>query len=211
MAKILIWPDLYKEHGHWMPCIALAGSLKSKNHVVEFMGIPDCASILAPYKGTFREILSNVYPLGFSLENTMEPQGQRWKPEHLTKLADTALDWLFKSDSSYRPDLLISGYFNALETLMIYWKYGIKIMTITTYLRHPDDDPAMLAKTKLVYMSRAMARHLIDSVMVGSPVATARAGMSIEEFIAPLEHAVELIPCAQDFAQQQRALRRTND
>jgi UDP:flavonoid glycosyltransferase YjiC (YdhE family) len=198
MAKILMWPDLYKEHGHWMPCIALAGSLKS-NHSVAFMGIPDCASIVAPYHAVFHTVLPKVYPPGYSLENTLEPLGQRWKPEHLTAITRGALDDIFSTGRDERPDVLISGYFNALETLLIYWKYGVKIITMTTYLRHPDDDPAILAKTKLVYMSRAMARHLIDSVMVGSPILDAKVGMSIDEFVKPLEKALELICCAKEF------------
>lgn len=199
MAKIMIWPDLYKEHGHWMPCINLAKSLIDASHTVEFMGIPDCKSIVEPYNGVFNEILGTVYPLGYSLENKMEPQGQRWKPEHLMEISRGALDSVLATSSSHRPALLISGYFNALETLMIYWKYNLPIMTITTYLRHPDDDPAMLAKTKLLYMSRAMSRALIDSVMVGSETPDAAVGMSIEEFIKPLEDTKEMIPCAREF------------
>ncbi|MGC4065062.1 MAG: hypothetical protein QM784_10545 [Polyangiaceae bacterium] len=162
MARVMIWPDLYQEHGHWMPCINLAGSLIDANHQVEFMGIPDCASIVAPYQGVFNEILENVYPRGYSIENDMEPKGQRWKPEHLMTIVRGALDGLFARNSSHRPALLISGYFNALETLMIYWMYEIPILTITTYLRHPSEDPAMLAKTKLLYMPRAMSRAIIE-------------------------------------------------
>ena len=48
MARIMIWPDLYKEHGHWLPCVNLANSLQEIGHTPEFMGIPDCASIVAP-------------------------------------------------------------------------------------------------------------------------------------------------------------------
>jgi UDP:flavonoid glycosyltransferase YjiC (YdhE family) len=199
MARVMIWPDLYQEHGHWMPCINLAGSLIDANHQVEFMGIPDCASIVAPYQGVFNEILGNVYPRGYSIENDMEPKGQRWKPEHLMVIVRGALDGLFASTSSHRPALLISGYFNALETLMIYWMYGIPILTITTYLRHPSEDPAMLAKTKLLYMPRAMSRAIIDGVIARSTRPGLELGMSIDDFVKPLEDTQEIIPCAREF------------
>ena len=27
MSKIVIWPDIYKEQGHWLPCVNLANTL----------------------------------------------------------------------------------------------------------------------------------------------------------------------------------------
>ncbi len=199
MSKILIWPDIYKEQGHWLPCVNLANSLIGAGHSVRFMGIPDCQSIISPYvlpanlSNFFTPILSDIYPPGYSLENKLEPLDQRWKPAHLLPIAGTAsgqpgaLDAVFSGAN--KPDLLIGGYFTGLETLMLHYKYGVRIAIITTYLRHPADDPAIHAKTKLVYMPRALSQSLIDRV-----VPPDQAGMDIETFIQPLEQANELIP-----------------
>ena len=75
----------------------------------------------------------------------------------------------------------MSGYFTALETLLIHWKYGTKFVIITTFLRHPADLPSLHAKTKLLYMQPALAQAIIDGV-----VPAAQKGMSIDDFVAPL-------------------------
>jgi hypothetical protein len=59
MSRVIIWPDIYKEQGHWLPCINLAKSLKDAGYAtVEFMGIPDTQPIVQPYGFPFNTILS---------------------------------------------------------------------------------------------------------------------------------------------------------
>jgi hypothetical protein len=203
----MIWPDIYKEQGHWLPCINLANSLKAQSHTVQFMGIPDCEAIIRPYVSGanfstyFKTIFSDIYPYGHTLENKLEPKDQRWKPAHLLPLVGDpmanpvkpgALESLFTGAN--KPNLLIGGYFTGLESLILYWKYNIPLVIITTFLRHPADDPAIHAKTKLVYMPRAVSQTIIDR-----SVPESLRGMTIDEFVGPLEAAEELIPCPQDF------------
>ncbi|AUX48444.1 hypothetical protein SOCE26_099780 [Sorangium cellulosum] len=190
MARVMIWPDIYREQGHWLPCINLAQSLQSAGYTVDFMGILDCADIVSPYGKYIFEILESVYPRGYSFENKLEPLDQRWKPHHLLPICRGALDDVFLGPSA--PNLLISGYFTALETLLIHYKYGIPFVLITTYLRHPDDTPRLHAKTKLVYMQRAVSQKIIDAV---APVP----GLDIDQFIEPLRNRLELIPCPRAF------------
>jgi hypothetical protein len=193
MARILIWPDLYREQGHWLPCISLANSLQDTgNYTVEFMGIPDCESIVTDYGGTFHTVLGDIYPIGHTVENDLEPVDQRWKPAHLLPICRGALKELFSEGSPNRPDLLVSGYFNSLEALIIHHMYGIPVVVITTYLRHPQEVPAVHVKTKLVYMSKPLSQKIIE-------LSTGSDTMTINEFISPLVNAVELIPCAREF------------
>jgi hypothetical protein len=84
------------------------------------MGIKDCESIVAPYHAPFRLILPDIYPQGHTFENKLEPLDQRWKPHHLLPIKRGALGNVF--DAPNRPDLLVSGYFTGLETL-IHYKY----------------------------------------------------------------------------------------
>jgi len=192
MSKVTIWPDIYREQGHWLPCVTLAKSLKDAGYTVEFMGIPDTQSIVTPYKASFKTILSDIYPTGYSSENKLPPLDQRWKPAHLLPITRGALDSVFTGASA--PNLLVSGYFTALETLLIKYKYGIPFVIVTTYLRHPDDLPSLHAKTKLLYMPKALSRAIIDAV-----VPAAQKGMSIADFVKPLDLQPEIIPCAKEF------------
>ncbi|CAN96890.1 hypothetical protein sce6721 [Sorangium cellulosum So ce56] len=190
MARVMIWPDIYREQGHWLPCVNLANSLHSAGYTVNFMGIPDCSDIISQYGIPQSPILASVYPSGYSFENKLEPIDQRWKPHHLLPICRGELDDIFLGPSA--PDLLISGYFTALETLIIHRKYGIPFIIVTTYLRHPDDTPRLHAKTKLVYMPRAVSQKIIDAV---SPAP----GLDIDQFIEPLRDRLELIPCPRAF------------
>lgn len=190
MAKVMIWPDIYREQGHWLPAINLAKSLKTDGHTPEFMGIPDCASIVAPYEATFHTIFEDIYEIGHSVENKIEPIGQRWKPVHLFPMARGALDSLFTGPN--KPDLLVFGYFAALEALILRRKYGVKIVGLTTYLRHPQEDPAIFAKSKLIHMDEPVVDKLLALVSPNEE-------LSLDAFVEPLYDAQELIPCPRDF------------
>src|SRR5262245_57479957 len=109
MAKLTIWPDIYKEQGHWLPCVTLAKTLKDVGHTVRFMGIKDTESNVAPYNASFDTVLESVYPQGYSFENKLEPRDQRWKPHHLLPITRGALDSVFVGAN--KPDVLVSGYF----------------------------------------------------------------------------------------------------
>lgn len=51
--KILFWPDVYKEQGHWLPTLAWADCLNSMKNSnaeklfdIEYMGIADCEELI---------------------------------------------------------------------------------------------------------------------------------------------------------------------
>ncbi len=195
MTNILIWPDIYKEEGHWLPAVNMAHRLKKAGYNVVFMGIRDCEDIVVPHGFRFRTILEDIYPLGYTAENRLEPGGNRWKPHHVMPIAEGALKNLIDSE---KPDLLISGYFNSLETLILHYQHTLKFVTITTYLRHPSDDPAMFALTKLAWMSKPKARKVMELANPNGEHS------NIRRFVAPLDGALpgtppEFIVCPREF------------
>jgi UDP:flavonoid glycosyltransferase YjiC (YdhE family) len=195
MTNILIWPDIYKEEGHWLPAVNMAHRLRNAGYNVVFMGIRDCERIVTPYGFRFRTILEDIYPLGYTAENNLEPDKNRWKPDHVLPIAKGALKSVIDSE---QPDLLISGYFNALETLLLHYQHTLKFVTITTYLRHPSDDPAMFALTKLTWMSKPMARKVMK---LANPEGE---HSDIRRFVDPLDGALlntppEFIVCPREF------------
>ena len=196
MTKIMIWPDIYKEQGHWLPTLNLAYNLQDEEYDVAYMGIKDCREIVEPYGYDYTTIFEDIYPLGYTFENHLEPISHRWKPHHVLPLARGALDDIFTGADS--PDFLVGGYFTALETLIIHYKYNIPFAIVTTFLRHPSQDPAMFAATKLVWMSNIRSKKLMD---LANPSGENR---DIREFVKPLdsqEHSdhPEFIVCPREF------------
>lgn len=190
MKKVMIWPDIYREQGHWLPAINLAKTLLDEGYGVEFMGIPDCKGVVDPYHAVFHTILEDIYPVGHTLNDRLEPIGQRWKPHHLLPLSRGALDSLFTGAS--RPDLLVVGYFACLEGLILSQKYNVPLVILTTYLRHPDDLPHLFAKMKMLHLDLPVAQKIIDQ-------ATNTTRTTLDTFLAPLVDAPEMIPCAREF------------
>lgn len=194
--KYLFWPDVYKEQGHWIPTLNWAQQLydgdgENPSHIVEYMGITDCAEIINSYpiddsdseaRFNFETIFSNIYPKGYTTESHSSPN-ERWRPDHIWAIAYSALDNLeveyvdklnpklyadavaFKNTmAKIAPHFLISGYFTSLESLLIHKIYDIPVILSTTYLRHPSEDPAMRALQNLKAFSRSELYKLINLV-----------------------------------------------
>ena len=84
--KILFWPDVYKEQGHWLPTLAWADFLNSmsnskneKLYDISYMGIADCEEIVRKFQATFaasednrtffyKTIFAKTYPYGYTNE-----------------------------------------------------------------------------------------------------------------------------------------------
>lgn len=243
--KILFWPDVYKEQGHWLPTLAWAdfinfyGKLANgKNFEIQYMGIADCEEIVENFETThpangdenkfnYNKIFTEIYREGYTNEVQTTPSS-RWKPDHVWVLAYSGLndkerEKISVSDKesreaevirdlfkSYSPDILVSGYFTALETLIIYYNRkrsskfpdNLKFAISTTYLRHPYEDPASRALQNLMAFSPEEQKKLLNIVvhdcydpkkLLNDP------GITLEEFVAPLREFPEFIPCPKIF------------
>ncbi|SHH74499.1 UDP:flavonoid glycosyltransferase YjiC, YdhE family [Fibrobacter sp. UWCM] len=243
--KILFWPDVYKEQGHWLPTLAWADYLKEW-HDINYMGIADCQEIVTKYNlknGTnfgYETIFScqeksvdySIYPYGYTNEVVTTP-GTRWKTDHIWTLVAAGFDSekslnkvgfpsdtkIYKCAQEFRkiwkrinPDLLISGYFTALELLIIYYHHHVKTKVFTnekiqfafstTYLRHPEEDPAAHALQNLQAFSVAEQNKIINMVKNDSDDVDTiydDPGISLEEFVSPLSTFHEFIPCIKSF------------
>ncbi len=249
--KILFWPDVYKEQGHWLPTLAWADCLNSMKNTdseklfdIEYMGIADCEELITSYNkknGTdFKysniffvpdDTKESIYPPGYTNEFRTTP-GNRWKTDHIWALAYAGFDnednivlagapedsVIYKNAVAFRkrwdeikPDLMVSGYFTALEALIIHYHHQfasdvftseIKFAISTTYLRHPDETPAARAKQNLMAFTPDEQRKLINMVAndicdpddyIGDP------GMTLDKFVEPLNSFPEFIPCPRNF------------
>ena len=236
---ILFWPDVYKEQGHWLPTLKWAEDLSKLGHAIKYMGILDCQGVVEAYpiKNSndvlvsipFSPIFQNTYPLGYTTECHTSPN-ERWRPDHIWAIAYSALGEdlpnyrdklnkdLYEDAQSFRntmtsvnPDLLVSGYFTSLESLLIHKIYGVNVVISTTYLRHPSEDPAMRAIQNLMAFSPTEYFKLVNLCRYGELKQAALEAdadsvdllqnpeIEIEDFVSDLENFDELIPCPRDY------------
>lgn len=239
--KIIFWPDVYKEQGHWLPTLAWAEYIHNTygdKFVVEYMGIEDCREIVENYilddgtKFNFHSILTNIYPKGYT-NQVMTTPGTRWKTDHIWALAHAGFDndssrekagaskesliykdacafnklWrdTIKKDTS--EVLVVGGYFTALELLIMHYFRnkkkkafnfgdGLRFAISTTYLRHPEEDPATHALQNLQAFSDEQQKKLFNMVkndkcsdLFKDP------NISQEDFVTPISDFHEFIPC----------------
>lgn len=240
--KVLFWPDVYKEQGHWLPTLKWAQDLYDEKdgtnpaYSICYMGIVDCKSIIDSYKindennapsFNYHTIFENIYPSGYTTECHTSPN-ERWRPDHVWAIAYSALGDdlekykdklntdLFNDAQSFRntmttinPDLLVSGYFTSLESLLIKKIYNVKDVVIsTTYLRHPSEDPAMRALQNLTAFSPTEYFKLVNlcryqelkTAAGNEPVDLLQdPELDKEDFVKDLEDLYELIPCPKEY------------
>lgn len=182
----------------------------------------------------FSPIFQNIYPLGYTTECHTSPN-ERWRPDHIWAIAYSALgedlenyrdklnNDLFEDAQAFfnlfnennqeniKPDLLVSGYFTSLESLLIYKIYGVKVVISTTYLRHPSEDPAMRAIQNLMAFSPTEYFKLVNLCRYGELKQAALAAgedsvdllqdpeVEMEDFVSDLETFDELIPCPREY------------
>lgn len=173
----------------------------------------------------------SIYPPGYTNEFRTTP-GNRWKTDHIWALAYAGFDdkdnrvkagapkdsVMYKNATEFRerwgnikPDLMVSGYFTALEALIIYYHHqfksdvftsNTKFALSTTYLRHPSETPAAHALQNLMAFTPDEQRKLINMVaknLYDPDDYVVDHGMTPEQFVEPLKSFPEYIPCPRDF------------
>lgn len=227
----LKWAEDLSQLGH---SINYMGILDCQS-VVKAYPIKNSSGALVPTP--FSPIFQNIYPLGYTTECHTSPN-ERWRPDHIWAIAYSALgadlenyrDKLNKdlfedaraffnlfdeenvnNQENIKPDLLVSGYFTSLESLLIHKIYGIKVVISTTYLRHPSEDPAMRAIQNLMAFSPTEYFKLVNLCRYGELKRAALAAgensvdllqdpeVGMEDFVSDLETFDELIPCPRDY------------
>jgi len=136
--KILFWPDINYEPGHWRPVMSIANKLKKELQTgceIKFLCTPECKPIVQSvrkpnFTRLFKDqdietILEELYPVGYSTLANEKPEEARSRIEHCQKIADGAFDELLEN---FQPHLLIAGYFISMEALLIKYRYDNVIL-----------------------------------------------------------------------------------
>lgn len=189
------------------------------------------------YSQYFNLIDENEEVIDSNIEFNL-PNGARMPSNDLIEDAKS----IWKAWTLANPNLLVSGYFTSLETLLLYWIYGLEVganeggegeenqnngeniepelesdgnqdeatefervrrkdldfVISTTYLRHPQDDPAIRARVNLQSFSRPELHKIINMATKGI-ISTDAPEMTLQQFTQPLETFNELIPCPREY------------
>ncbi len=185
--------------------MALGKRLKKKGHTVKFFGIPDCRLIVEGHidvEEEYLEVLANLYPFGYTSMTYDRPEEMKSRTAQVIKILDGELDGPFPPEN--KPDILLAGYFIAMEALLLHYRHNIPLITTTTFLRHPAEDPAIFALRYFASLPQELASRFMKEAARGSKVAENLKLKvedldgtleSIRRFVAPLATQPELLFC----------------
>lgn len=136
MASILFLMD--NKEGHIIPSFKLAHSLQERGHQVTYLSILDNEKLVIDQGFCFRPIFTDIYERGFNQQNKQtgdqDALNSQKRKEHLYRILQGTLDPILEAKTA---DILIASSFLCLEILLIYYKYRVKPVVLTTFLRDP--------------------------------------------------------------------------
>lgn len=193
MANILIWPDISFEPGHFRPVVAMAQKLRNDGHNIRFLCTPECESILSEYDFEYDLVFGDYYPVGYSTLAAQKPEEARSRIDHCQRIAEGYLDGVIEA---FDPDLLIAGYFIAMEALLVDYRLDLPFVITTTFLRHASEDPAIASIRFLTYHAPEIATKLMNTAADDAGTPFTGTLESYREFVGRMERrCIELITC----------------
>ncbi|AXY74567.1 hypothetical protein D3H65_11510 [Paraflavitalea soli] len=179
------------KEGHIIPSIKLAFHLKERGHDIVYLSVTDNEAIIKEQGFAFHAVFTDVYPKGFNESNKRNMDeafdDAEIKSRHLYKLMEGELDTFF---AAVKPDLFIISSFLNIEILLLHYKYGIRPLLLTTYLRKPG---------------AGFVQECIDTIMdlpgdtagdiIGFAEGLGIDFTSLQDLLLPLNELHELILC----------------
>lgn len=189
MATIAFLID--NKEGHIIPSIKLAFHLKERGHEIVYLSVIDNEAIVQEQGFAFHAVFTDVYPRGFNAmnkKNMDEAFGDaEIKSRHLQKIMEGELDGFL---ATVKPDLFIISSFLNIEILLLHYKYGIRPLLLTTYLRKPGAGFAQECIDTLMDLPGSTAGDII-----GFAEGLGVDFTSLQDLLLPLNDFHELILC----------------
>jgi len=192
---------------------------------IKFLCTPECQPIVERVRepngdrvfceDEIETVLKDLFPIGYSSLANERPEEAHSRMNHCLKIASGAFDELLKD---FQPRLLIAGFFVSMEALIIKHRYDtiirkrledefpendfpeMEIIITTTFLRHPNEDPAITSLRFLAHHAPEHSSKMMQAAFGNSAESKRFNGSlsSVKEFIDPLEDVVELITCPKE-------------
>jgi len=180
--------------GHIIPSFKLASSLRDKGHKVTYLSVIDNEEMVRGQGFHFRPLFAGIYSQGFNKDSKQQIQSgtkdlQKLKG-HLSSILDGELD---RCIEEINPDLFIINVALRIEAILLYYKYKVRPVVLTTYLRESGLSFEEECVQVLVDVPADIAMDLIEYCM--------RSGLrftSLREFLRPAGLFHELILCPRE-------------
>jgi MGT family glycosyltransferase len=190
------------KEGHILPSLGIAHALKKDGHEIIYISIIDNETLIKEQGFLFFPVLEDLYPRGYN-QGTQKPKkihgNSSFDDRYLIfKLIDGELEPFLKM---YRPDLFIATSFLVLECLVLHYKYKIRPVILTTYLRNPENSLVNSCIKMLMDMPGEIVTTMIDFVHALGIRLT-----SLKDFVMPLSEFYELIVCPRELEMDQRRI-----
>ena len=191
MSSIVFLID--NKEGHIIPSFKLAHSLRKRGHEIIYLSIVDNEQIVKSQGFRFYPLFRDIYAEGFNQANKigMDNEQRDKMGKHLSKIMSGALDSFF---AEVRPDLLIITVFLRMEAILLYHKYDITPVIMTTYLRSTGMTFAEECMHIVLNLPGDTATEIVEFIMsMGIPFT------SLRELLKPASTFHELILCPKEF------------
>ncbi|HTI10236.1 MAG TPA: glycosyltransferase [Puia sp.] len=191
MSSIVFLID--NKEGHIIPSFKLAHSLRKRGHDIIYLSIVDNEQLVKSQGYRFYPLFSDIYTEGFNQANKMLMDNDHLDKmaKHLSKIMNGALDGFF---AEVRPDLLVISVFLRMEAILLYYKYNIPPVIMTTYLRSTGMTFAEECMHIVLNLPGDTATEIVEFIMsIGIPFT------SLRELLRPVSTFHELILCPKEF------------
>jgi MGT family glycosyltransferase len=175
------------EEGHLLPSFGLADALRKDGHQVLYLSIEDNKEIVRQQGFDFQPVFVNTYPVGFreKYKRRNNPDIPEW--DHLKELIAEPFEQLIRS---LHADLFIISAFLKFDILLLHYRFNIRPVIFTTFLRAPGRRLADDCIADLMRMPVEVSGSLID-YLVRHKIKVS----SMKDLVAPINELKEFVAC----------------
>ena len=203
MAKIVFIMDI--EEGHILPSFGLAHSLKNRGHDVSYLSVIDNEPLVKEQGFEFYPLLENTYPKGFREKlklMSISPAGKiikggiDAKARHIEAITNGSYDSFFKD---LRADVFVISVFLRIDILLLYYKFNIRPVVITPFLREPNITLTSECLESIQTMPSIERHMLLECLISLNDKFT-----SLAQIVEPMGEFYELVLCPQEFEMERQ-------
>lgn len=185
------------EEGHLLPSFGLAQALKKRGHHIAYISVVDNEQLVLEQGFPFYPVLEDIYPLGFRkqlkelngivLNGHATHQMTNNKPQHASEIVNGVYDSFLKNANA---DLFVISTFLQTDILLLYYKYNIRPVVFTPFLREAGKTAASDCVEHIANLPVEKSSLLVEFIEEMGVQVT-----SVWEMARPLNTFCELVAC----------------
>lgn len=185
MSRIVFIMDI--EEGHLLPSFGLADAFRKDGHHVLYLSVEDNREMVQQQGFDFQPVFGHTYPPGFreKYKRRNQPDMPEW--DHLKELTAEPFETLIQS---LQADLFVISAFLKFDMLLLYYRFNIRPVIFTPFLRGPGHRLSDDCMADLMRMPVEVSGLLID-YLVRHKVKVS----TMKQLVAPINDWKELVAC----------------